>query len=303
MHEKKIVVFGGAGFIGRRMCDALANRGAAVTAFDKGSMEVNERLRCLQGDFFNESDVEAAIDGQDMIVHAICTIAPGTSVTHYMRGYEKDFVQTAKLCDMAFRQGKRLLFISSGGAIYASQTKPLKEDDPKAPINHYGSLKMCVEHMMQAFIHAGADFRIARVANAYGPGQDYRKGVGFIDAAIKKALQGEPIEVWGDGSIVRDYIHIDDICHMLCDVLAYDGGERVFNVGTGSGVSQQQIIEMVRGIFPKTEVRYLPARTIDVHHLVLDIDRYNHCFDYRPQMINQGLKDYVAWLIDHWLSH
>ena len=296
LQGKKVIVFGGAGFIGRALCSVLAKYGAAVTAFDRDLIPECETIRCIQGDFFDDAQLKSAVYDQDIIVHAICTINPGSSVDHYMRGYEKDFVQSAKLCDLAFRQGKRLLFLSSGGTVYGSKSTPLTEGDPKCPINHYGSLKLCIETMIQTFIHTGADFRIARIANAYGPGQDYRKGVGFIDAAIKKALTGESIEVWGDGSIIRDYIHIDDICHMLCDVLMYDGDEHTFNIGTGEGVSQQQIVEMVRDILVEAEVRYLPARAIDNHCLVLNIDRYCRCFSYRPRYVRQGLKEYVTWL-------
>ena len=296
LQGKKVIVFGGAGFIGRSLCGALAKYGAAVTAFDRESIPECETIRCIQGDFFDDNQLKAAVCDQDMIVHAICTINPGSSVEHYMRGYEKDFVQSAKLCDLAFRQGKRLLFLSSGGTVYGSKSTPLTEDDPKCPINHYGSLKLCTETMIQTFIHAGADFRIARIANAYGPGQDYRKGVGFIDAAIKKALRGEPIEIWGDGSIVRDYIYIDDICHMLCDVLTSDGKERVYNIGTGEGVSQQKIIEYLSDRFPNIEARYLPARAIDIHHLVLNMERYHASFSYHPRSLKCGLKEYLAWL-------
>lgn len=296
LQGKKVIVFGGAGFIGYNLCNALWARGAEVTVFDRSVVPTRKDMRCIQGDFFDDEQLKRAVQGQDMLVHAICTINPGLSITDYMRGYEKDFVQSARLCDLAYQSGKRLLFLSSGGTVYAGKRTPLQEDDPKEPINHYGSLKLCVEDMMQAFIHAGADFRIARIANAYGPGQDYRKGVGFIDAAIKKALNHEPIEIWGDGSIVRDYIYIDDICHMLCDVLAYDGTDRIMNIGTGKGVSQHEIIEMLRQCLGDVDVRYLSARSIDRQNLVLDTARYEHHFAFRPRSIRCGLNAYMAWL-------
>lgn len=293
---KKVIVFGGGGFIGRCLCETLVERGVEVTAFDRELSAVPESVRCIQGDFFDERQLAQAIQGQDMIVHAICTINPGSSVEQYMRGYEKDFVQSARLCDLAFRQGKRLLFLSSGGTVYASKNRPLAEDDPKTPINHYGSLKLCVENMMQAFVHAGADFRIARIANAYGPGQDYRKGVGFVDAAIKKAMRGETIEIWGDGNIVRDYIYIDDICHMLCDVLAHDGEVRIFNIGTGEGVSQRQVVEVLCTKYGNVDACYKEPRAIDARYLVLNCNRYREMFSHRPRKIKQGIENYISWL-------
>ena len=299
LQGKKVIVFGGAGFIGRALCSALAKYGAAVTAFDRDPIPECETIRCIQGDFFDDAQLKAAARDQDLIVHAICTINPGSSVEHYMRGYEKDFVQSAKLCDLAFRQGKRLLFLSSGGTVYGSKSTPLTEDDPKCPINHYGSLKLCIETMIQTFIHTGADFRIARIANAYGPGQDYRKGVGFIDAAIKKALTGETIEVWGDGSIIRDYIHIDDICHMLCDVLMYDGEEHIFNIGTGEGISQKEILSLIAHRIAEIKITYSLHRIIDTPVVILDTERYQKRFAFKPRDISTGVYDYLEWLITH----
>lgn len=296
LQGKKVIVFGGAGFIGHNLCSALVVRGAEVTVFDRSVVPTCKDIRCIQGDFFDDQQLERAVQGQDMLVHAICTINPGSSVTDYMRGYERDFVQSARLCDLAYQSGKRLLFLSSGGTVYGGKCTPLREDDPKEPINHYGSLKLCVEDMMQAFMHAGADFRIARIANAYGPGQDYRKGVGFIDAAIKKALKHEPIEIWGDGSIVRDYIYIDDICHMLCDVLAYDGTDRIMNIGTGKGVSQHDVIRLLRKYAPDIAVKYLPHRSVDKESFVLDIALYKKNFSFGPRSFPEGFHHYYTWL-------
>lgn len=296
LQGKKVIVFGGAGFIGHNLCSALAARGAEVTVFDRSVVPTCQDMRCIQGDFFDDRQLERAVQGQDMLVHAICTINPGSSVTDYMRGYERDFVQSARLCDLAYQSGNRLLFLSSGGTVYGGKRTPLREDDPKEPINHYGSLKLCVEDMMQAFMHAGADFRIARIANAYGPGQDYRKGVGFIDAAIKKALKHEPIEIWGDGSIVRDYIYIDDICHMLCDVLAYDGTDRIMNIGTGKGVSQHDVIRLLRKYIPDIAVEFLPHRSVDKESIVLDMALYKKNFSFVPRSFPEGFHHYYTWL-------
>ena len=78
---------------------------------------------------------------------------------------------------------------------------------------------------------------IARISNPYGPGQDFNKGVGFIDAALKKTLNHEQIEIWGDGSVVRDYIYIEDVCEMIGSLINYDGNEEVFNVSSNQGIS------------------------------------------------------------------
>ena len=87
---------------------------------------------------------------------------------------------------------------------------------------------------------------IARISNPYGPGQDFNKGVGFIDAALKKTLNHEQIEIWGDGSVVRDYIYIEDVCEMIGSLINYDGNEEVFNVSSNQGISLNDVISKMK---------------------------------------------------------
>ena len=295
----RIVVLGGNGFIGSRLIRMLVQEGACVTSFDRqGSLEQVPEVRYVQGDFFDYDQLTMVTDGCDCIVHAVSTITPGSSQTQYLRGYTDDFAQTARLCDLAWRKGQRMLFLSSGGTVYGRKETPIREDDLKRPINHYGSVKLCIENMMQTFNEQGADFRIARVANPYGPGQDYRKGVGFVDAAIKKTISGETIEIWGDGGIVRDYIYIDDACRMLCDILCHEGRTRIFNVSTGVGISQLDVVDILASLGEMPKVSFFPQRSIDASCIVLDPTRYFSHFSFRPRPFEAGLREYLTWLCE-----
>ena len=110
---------------------------------------------------------------------------------------------------------------------------------------------------------------VARISNPYGPGQDYHKGVGFIDAAIKRALANETIEIWGDGKVVRDYIYIDDVCKMLYKLIDYKGEYEVFNLSSNTGTSQNEIVDAIKKMEPKLEIKYLPARNVDAKKIIL----------------------------------
>lgn len=297
LQGKRVVVLGGNGFIGSRLIDHLAAQDAEVVSFDLNPPQApTSDIQYLIGDFFDTSQLLSAVEGADCIVHAVSTINPGTSQTQYLRGYTRDFAQTAVLCDYAWKHQQRLLFLSSGGTVYGQKDTPMKEDDPKCPINHYGSVKLCIETMMQTFMQIGADFHIARIANPFGPGQDFEKGVGFVDAAVKCAINHVPLEIWGDGSIVRDYIFIDDVCHMLMDVMKNEGIYRIFNIGSGIGIGQMEIVQMLQKGIGQVEVRFLPRRTIDVPQVVLDTSRYRSQFMFRPRTFVEGLNSYVAWL-------
>ena len=145
------------------------------------------------GNFFDDVELETLVENNDIIVHAISTVNPGNSNVQYMRGYNNDFIQTIKLCEYATLYNKKVIFLSSGGTVYGVQEyQPIIEDVCARPINHYGNIKLCIENTIRTFnFQKNTNFIIARISNPYGPGQDYHKGVGFIDAAIKKAIKGE----------------------------------------------------------------------------------------------------------------
>lgn len=111
------------------------------------------------------------------------------------KGYGRDFLQTVKLCGLLAEQKANMIFLSSGGTVYGVQeSQPIKETALPVPINHYGSLKLCIENVIRTFnTQRHTKMRIARISNPFGPGQDYQKGVGFVDAAVKKMIRGEEL--------------------------------------------------------------------------------------------------------------
>ena len=224
----KILIIGGNGFIGSNLSKVLLEGEEEVYSFDiqlpKNSIQ---GVRYITGDFFDDDCLEDAVRGMDVVVHAISTINPGNSNKRYLQGYSRDFVQSVKLFDLCRKEAKKVIFLSSGGTVYGLQeNQPIKETALGVPINHYGSVKLCIETAMRTFnkqVHS--QMIIARVANPYGPGQDFTKGVGFVDAALKKTILGEEIEIWGDGSVIRDYIYITDACRMIYSLIRYQGAE------------------------------------------------------------------------------
>lgn len=296
---KKILVLGGNGFIGRNLCMYLAEKGEQVYSFDMALPTACHRNICyLQGDFFDDYVMKQIIQDKDIIYHAICTLNPGNSNEKYLLGYERDFTQTVKLCSYIEDSKTRLIYLSSGGTVYGNQdVQPITEEAVPYPINHYGNLKLCIENTMHIFnIQMHRNLIVARISNPYGPGQDYKKGVGFIDAVIKKALGKEEINVWGDGLIIRDYIYITDVCRMLYALGNYNGKEEVFNLSSNRGASQNEIVGIVKEIAKDVRVRYLPPRPVDAKRIILnnkkimDIDR----FDMVP--LEKGIRMYYHFM-------
>ena len=297
--SKSVLIIGGNGFIGSNLSRHLADRGWKVTSFDIVMPPVTDpRVEYIMGDFFDDNVLANAIKGKEIIYHALSTVNPGNSNEKYMMGYGRDFIQTIKLFDMLKEQNAKLIFLSSGGTVYGVQEEqPIKESASARPINHYGNVKLCIENTLRVFdIQAKSKMMIARISNPYGPGQDHNKGVGFIDAVIRKTLEGEPVEVWGDGEIIRDYIYIEDVCKMLGNLAEYEGEETVFNVSSATGTSQNEIINIVKEIDDSVSCVYKPGRSVDVRKIILDNSKIMSVSKVELMGIKDGIRSVYNYL-------
>lgn len=299
MQKIKALIIGGNGFIGSNLGNYLASQGWDVYSFDMVEPKcANPDINYIQGDFFDDNVLERIIQGMDVIYHSLSTINPGNSNTKYMMGYSRDFIQTVKLCSKLLNTNTKLIFLSSGGTVYGKQDEqPIKESATAMPINHYGNVKLCIENTIRIFdIQAHSKMLIARISNPYGPGQDFTKGVGFIDAVIKKTLHHEPVEIWGDGEVVRDYIYIDDVCKMLYTLAHYNGKEVIFNISSGKGVSQNEIIKIVSDMDTKVDCKYKEARSVDVPKIVLDNSKMKELYSENIMDIAEGIVKYYKYI-------
>lgn len=300
MKNKKILIIGGNGFIGKNLLKRLVCRDDfEVSSFDLAiPNEKVEGVNYLAGDFFDDHVLKEAIAGMDLIIHSLSTVNPGNSNAKYMQGYGRDFLQTVKLCGMLIEQKSSMIFLSSGGTVYGIQDdQPIKENALPIPINHYGSVKLCIESVIRTFnTQLHSKMRIARISNPFGPGQDYHKGVGFVDAAVKKLISNETLEIWGDGENIRDYIYIDDVCGMLEALIDYDGDEEVFNLSSNEGISQNVIVDILKAISPQMKIVYKDKRSVDVRKIVLDNTKIKQIYHNDILSFEEGLRQYYDYL-------
>lgn len=297
---KKILIIGGSGFIGRNLAKELLCCGYKVSSFDLiCPTEKILGVNYIAGDFFDDQTLDNITDDIDVVIHSLSTVNPGNSNAQYMRGYAKDFIQTIKLCEILIQKNIKMIFISSGGTVYGDQRmQPISEEIKPQPINHYGNIKLCIENTIRTFnnqLHT--KMLIARVSNPYGPGQDYHKGVGFIDAILKKAIVGDTVEIWGDGSTQRDYIFISDACKMLISLIEYNGEEEVFNISANRGTSQKEILEIVKRLGLDFQVKYLPGRSVDVKKIILDNSKIKRIYTDNIVQLEDGIKMYYDYLL------
>lgn len=301
MSSKKYLILGGNGFIGKNLCEYIVNKGDHVTSFDREFPEERmKKIEYVRGDFFSDDFLRETVCQYDIIVHAISTINPGNSNECYMNGYGRDLVQTVKMCTWIKDTDKKVLFLSSGGTVYGDcKIQPIKEDTLPKPINHYGNVKLCIENALRIFhIQNRLNIRIARISNPYGPGQDFRKGVGFIDAVLKQALGGQQVEIWGDGENIRDYIYIQDVCGALYALSKYEGDEYLFNVSSNTGISQNQVIEEIEKLGISVQVTYKPRRSVDARKIILDNKKILSIYNDNLLSFHDGLEKYYKYLVE-----
>ncbi len=290
---KKAIILGGNGFIGKNLATELLAKDYDVTCFDCAAPQMEmDGILYIKGDFFDDNQLEELVRNHDVIYHAVSTINPGNSNMFYMRGYEKDFIQSVHLCEFVQKHHKKLIFLSSGGTVYGKHDVfPIKESAACHPINHYGTVKSCIENAMLAFKSQNdGNMIIARISNPYGPGQDYKKGVGVIDAILKNAIKGTPMTIWGDGEVIRDYIYIKDACAMLVALADYEGKESVFNLSTGEGRSVNEIISLIRNLYPQLSVIYQEGRPVDLPKIILDNSRIQRIYEVPITSIEIGIQ-------------
>jgi UDP-glucose 4-epimerase len=273
----------------------LSPRPAAFSCAEyiQGVIEETERLR-------------QALLGVEVVFHLIGTTHPKTSNDDPVYDVESNVVGTLRILDTCVTVGvRRFVFNSSGGTVYGiPRSLPISEDHPTDPTCSYGITKLTIEKYLYLYHHLyGLDYIVLRTANAYGPGQHPGRGQGVVATFLERVARGQPIEVWGDGSVIRDYIHVDDVARALLMVAEQRPCDRVLNVGSGMGTALIDLIHLIRKVTGRDfEVRYAPGRPFDVPAVVLDTRRIQEQISWKPRMkLNDGLHSTWEWL-QNWVG-
>ncbi len=278
----RVLVLGGAGFIGQHLCRALLESGVFVRCFDLGkppsgsiALGLENEAEWLTGSIDDSARIVEALDGIDFVFHLVSTTIPETSNRDLPGDLTSNVLPTLAILEAIRRSPvKKIIFISSGGTVYGiPRVLPIPESHPTNPICGYGVHKLAIEKYLYYYHHAfGLDYRVLRLGNPYGVVQISDRPQGAIGKFVYKALREEHIEVWGDGSVVRDYVYIEDAIEAFILAMRHDGNTRLFNVGSGTGHSLLQILGVIAdtaGV--EIDVEFKPARQVDVPANVLDI--------------------------------
>lgn len=286
----KILLLGAAGFIGTNLAITLdKNSCDEITLVDKKREYFNnilklnlKNIKIVEDQLDINSNFDELIEGQDMIYHLVSTTIPSTSNQQISQELIANVVFTSKLLDACVRQKiRKVIFISSGGTVYGKEAIcPLKEDTPTYPISSYGIQKISIEKLLYLYNYLyGLDYRVIRLANPYGPYQRPNGVLGAVTTFTYKAINQEEIIVYGDGSVIRDFIYIDDAIKAIVNIALNDKDYKTYNVGSGYGTSINQLLKIIQiSLNIKLNVKYLDGRKVDVPVNYLDISRYESDF-------------------------
>lgn len=304
----KVVVTGGAGFVGSHVVDALVARGDEVIVIDHYKREKlrfeNTKSRIHKTSFGHESVAQIfAEEKPEAVVHLAAQISVTASIIDPIHDAKNNILESLRLLSIAAQtRCKRFVFVSSGGAIYGDHPvlpTPLLED--AFPLSPYGVAKFSIEHYLNAFREQHGLASIAlRFANIYGPRQQLKStGEGNVMAVyMGRMLQGQPVTIFGDGTATRDYLYVEDAVSAILAALDSSATGSV-NVGTGIGISVQTVYDTLMQIHgDRHPLNYEPFRKGEVSHSVIDPTSAKQLLNWEAKVsFEAGLRRMYDWFM------
>jgi len=283
----RALVTGGAGFVGSHVVDALLTRGVEVHVLDNLSSGRRENVAAAaifhEGDIRDPEDAFAAAR-PELVFHLGAQASVSVSVQRPIHDADINVLGTVRVLEAARLHNAKLVFSSTGGAIYGDVAGPAAEDHPRAPISPYGTAKLAGEEYLLTWnrLHHTKHV-IIRYGNVYGPRQDPHGEAGVVAIFLKKVARGEVPTIFGDGSQVRDYVYVRDVARAT--LAAANAEPDVFNIASGSGSTVLELVAAMRAAVGQAfPVEHGPARLGDLRRSELDVTRAARRLRWQPEM-------------------
>lgn len=304
----RCLVVGGNGFIGSHLSERLLREGYEVAVLDRFKSGVNNlweisgQIEIFRGSYLDQELLRTAMKGMDYVFHYASSTTPATSIVDPDYEIESNLLGSVRLLQIARDEGvKKVIFPSSGGTIYGEPKRlPVREEDCALPSNPYAISKWAVERYLHHFHELyGLDYLILRYSNPYGERQSPYGKQGVIPIFLNRIKHNQRPVIYGDGSMVRDYIYINDIIDATSILFESVIKDKVFNVGSGIGVSLNEIIKTMYSILGE-EIRPIyeinSSRTY-VTSIVLDIAKIETKTGWKPSTsIEEGIRKTWIWI-------
>jgi len=303
METLRVLVTGGAGFIGSHLVKALVKAGHQVRVLDNlstGSIEnltdVLDAIELVRGDVRDYGAIEYVVRGVDAVIHLAALIDVAESVEKPDLYFDVNVRGTYNIVK-ASKNASTFIFASSS-AVYGEPIRvPIPDDHPLMPKSPYAASKISGEAFVQAFANQYG-FRpvILRLFNVYGPKQS-RAYAGVIIEFIRRVSRGEPPVIFGDGEQTRDFIHVSDVIEAIMLSLRNERARGVFNIGNGEGITINYLANLILKLMGREDLKpiYAPPRPGDIRHSIADIIRAQKELGFKPKVrLEVGIKELIG---------
>jgi UDP-glucose 4-epimerase len=297
----RVVVTGGAGFIGSHVVDALLVRGDDVHVLDNLSSgmrkNVNDAATLHVGDIRTDTDRVFDEVQPEACFHLAAQADVRVSVAQPAVDADVNVLGTIRVLEAARRQGTKTVFASTGGAIYGECERPAPEDQPPGPLAPYGTSKLAGEEYVRTYNRLYDSCHVVlRYANVYGPRQDPHGEAGVVAIFMSRLREGERPRIFGDGSQTRDYVYVGDVARATLAALEANGS--VFNIGTGRETSVVELLEAIQRMTgTHVEPEFADPRPGELQRSVLEISGAAEELGWRPEYdLERGLAETWAWI-------
>ena len=299
MNRDGILLLGG-GFVGMALARSLAAESRRVHIVTRRAAPVSDvDISVHVGDLADAALLKKLSSECSTVVHLASATLPGSSARHPVRELD-NLTPTLHLLETLQRwKSTHVIFLSSGGTVYGNPVEnPVAEIAPLIPLSYHGAGKVALEGFLHAFRATGHTVTVLRPSNAYGPGQNLRTGFGLIRTLLEHARGGAPVEIWGDGENIRDFVYIDDVLEACKRFIDMPLDSDTYNLGSGAGHSINQVLRIIEAeCGTHLHKVYRPARKMDVREVVLDMSKLEVRLSWRPQIkLEEGVRRVWKWL-------
>lgn len=296
----------GCGFIGSNVVETLMRAGDRPVVLSRSrpseaivSALGEENLRL--GDASEPEVLESALEGVSRVIFCAGGLLPAAAERDPVRDRRLTLDPVAAtLSALSARPGVGLTYLSSGGTVYGEPARnPVAESDPTSPISAYGRLHLECEGMIErATREAGLRARVLRCSTVYGEHQLPNRGQGAVVTFLDRIERGEPIELYGGGSTIRDYIYVGDVARVVVESSRLEDGPLIVNVGSGKGTSLLDLLRFAEAqVGQAAKVVSHPERDFEIHQIVLDTKRLHQLIDFEPISLPEGISRSHRWLL------
>lgn len=305
MKNRKVLVSGGAGFIGSNLVKHLIEEGNSVTVLDnfmsgyRSNLDPFPSVRLIEGDIRDKTAVEKAMQGAEVVFHLAASVGNKRSIDQPITDAEINVLGTLNVLEAARKAGVRKIVASSSAGIFGElKTMPIKEDHPIEPDSPYGCTKLCEEKLCLSYAKLyDIEAICLRYFNVYGPNQRFDAYGNVIPIFVFRMLRNESLLIYGDGDQTRDFVHVNDVVQANIKAADALGVSGAFNIASGTRVTINRLVEMIIKDNNNTiKIEHGSERPGDVRHSLADISLAQQRINYSPSVdLESGIREYVEW--------